>query len=118
MTNLSRAALVAVAVASASPAAAFERITDRAAFVEAIRDRALTRLAVNLRVTPEGRIEGRAFGQQVTGTWDWRDGYFCREMRTRVRDVPANCQTVERQGNVLRFTSDRGTGDSADLRLR
>jgi hypothetical protein len=120
MTLASPAALVlTLALAGLSaPAAAFDRIADRDAFVQAVRDKALTRLAVNLRVTPEGRIEGRAFGQQVTGTWSWREGYFCREMRTRVRDVPANCQLVERAGDVLRFTSDRGRGDSAELRLR
>jgi hypothetical protein len=34
-------------------------------------------------------------------------------------EIPYNCQLVEeRGGEVMRFTVDRGTGDSASFRLR
>lgn len=107
-----------VAVALPGAALSFERVSDRSAFVNLIGGRALTTVAVNLKVTPDGAIAGRAFGQDVTGSWTWRNGLFCREMRTAVRDVPANCQLVEQNGSTLRFTSDAGKGASAKLRLR
>lgn len=115
-----RPLLIAAAVAAAMPAAvmAFERVKDRGTFVGLVSGRALTSMAVSLRVTPEGGITGRAFGQDVTGSWTWRDGLFCREMKTRARGLPTNCQVVERQGDTLRFIADAGTGATADLRLR
>ena len=69
-------------------------------------------------VTENGKITGRAFGQKVTGDWNWRDGYFCRDLFVGGDELGANCQMVQVQGNTVRFTSDRGTGQFADLRLK
>jgi hypothetical protein len=33
-------------------------------------------------------------------------------------DLGYNCQEVKTNGSQLRITSDKGTGDSADFRLR
>lgn len=95
----------------------FRPITDRSAFVEAVADRALTRLGVRLHVTPAGGIGGRAFGLEAVGRWEWRDGYFCREIAAGTFRSPMDCQRVLRAGSTLRFVADRGRGDSADLRL-
>ncbi|MEO0860010.1 MAG: dihydrodipicolinate reductase [Pseudomonadota bacterium] len=101
-----------------TPAAAFEPIGSRDAFVSLVQGRQLSGDGVRLTVTPDGGIGGRAFGFRVTGSWRWEGGYFCRTINTAVRKLPDNCQTVARDGNVLRFTADRGAGDSADLRIR
>lgn len=102
----------------ATPAAAFEAVTGRDAFVALVAGKRLTGDGVSLRVSPDGLIAGRGFGLRVTGTWEWRDGLFCRTLDTALRDFPLNCQTVAVQGDVVRFRADRGTGDVADLRLR
>lgn len=104
----------------ASPALAeFERVKERESFVSLIQNRALTRLGIRLQVTQDGRIKGRAFGQNVSGAWDWNGGYFCRDLYVNGDVLDAeNCQTVEVRGNTLRFTSDKGQGDFADLRLK
>lgn len=96
----------------------FTRITDKAQFVAAVQGRNLTSTAVRLNVKPDGRIEGRAFGFAVTGTWSWQDGYFCRTLDTATQDFPMNCQQVETDGTSIRFTADKGTGDVANLRIR
>ncbi|MCK0167860.1 dihydrodipicolinate reductase [Jannaschia sp. S6380] len=100
------------------PAAAFEAVTSRDAFVALTAGKRLMGDGVSLQVLPDGRITGRGFGLRVSGTWAWRDGLFCRTLDTALRDFPLNCQTVAIQGDVLRFRADRGTGDVADLRLR
>jgi hypothetical protein len=100
------------------PALAFDRVADRSAFVALVQGRTLTTMGVALRVLPEGRIEGRAFGADVQGRWQWRDGFFCRELFAAGRAYPLNCQTVAVQGERLRFTADKGTGDRAELKLR
>lgn len=100
------------------PAAAFEAVTTRDAFLSLVQDRTLSGDGVSLRVAADGSIAGRGFGLRVTGTWDWQDGLFCRTLDTALRDFPRNCQTVARDGDVIRFVADRGTGDTADLRIR
>jgi hypothetical protein len=109
---------LALLLLAAAPAAAFERVASRDAFVALTQGRALTALGIRLNVSPEGGITGRAFGRDVSGSWTWEGGFFCRTLSAGDRDLPRNCQLVERRGDVLRFTADRGAGDTADLRLR
>lgn len=116
-----RIAFALIALFAALPAAAseFERVQDRDNFVSLIKDRSLTRFGISLRVSQNGEITGRAFGKDISGDWSWNQGYFCRDLFADgdVLDIE-NCQTVKVRGNTLRFTSDRGQGDSADLRLK
>lgn len=111
---------VCIATLAAGPAAAeFKRVTDRDNFVSLVKDRNLTRLGVRLNVTDSGQIIGRAFGQKVSGAWNWSSGYFCRDLYVNGEILDGdNCQTVEVRGDTVRFTSDKGTGDFADLRLK
>ncbi|MEM9342854.1 MAG: dihydrodipicolinate reductase [Pseudomonadota bacterium] len=96
----------------------FQRIAGKGTFVRIIQQGDLSRLGIRLKVRPDGQITGRAWGRNVTGQWSWRDGYFCRNLFWGKREVGPNCQEVKVGGNMVRFTSDRGNGDFADLRLR
>ncbi|MEM9433722.1 MAG: dihydrodipicolinate reductase [Pseudomonadota bacterium] len=100
--------------AAAEPA----RIDTRDQFVQTVEGRNLTLFGIRLVVTPDGVIDGRAFGRDVKGQWQWRDGFFCRDLYWGTRDLGPNCQEVRLNGNKIRFTSDRGTGQYADLTLR
>ena len=114
-------ALAATAVLSLSglPAAAeYARIQDKSDFVAAVKGKRLTRLLVNLQVTPGGAIAGKGAAWQITGSWSWKDGYFCRTLVWGGKDLGYNCQVVMRDGAKIRFTSDKGTGESAVLTLR
>lgn len=107
----------------ALPAAAesFSRISDRDDFLQAVQGRELRlgMFGIALQVEPDGDIRGRALGWDVTGKWEWQDGYFCREMDWSGYPIPKNCQLVEARGDEeIRFTVDRGTGDSASFKLR
>ena len=114
--------LLAVAIVSlglAAPVAAeFVPVRNGTEFTKLIEDKRLTRMGIKLTVTPSGDIEGRAFGRPVTGDWSWRDGYFCRDLYWGETELGYNCQMVARSGSALRFISDRGQGQSADLYLR
>lgn len=97
----------------------FQRIDGRDGFLSVVKDRDLTRLGIRVKVTDRGQIVGRAFGQKVTGAWSWQNGYFCRDLYWAGSELDlGNCQLVEVNGNTVRFTSDKGTGDYADLRLK
>ncbi len=117
--RLLQVVLAALALVAAAPAMAdFEKITDRAQFESLISNNALGRLGIELQVTPAGDIRGSAFGQPVRGQWSWEGEYFCRDLAWGDTEFDYNCQEVARDGNALRFTSDRGAGRSANLYLR
>lgn len=111
---------VLVGLMAATPAFAdgFDKIDDRDTFVSVIEDKKLTRFGINLTVSPGGQIAGRAFGRSVTGEWRWQSGYFCRDLYWGKRDLGPNCQAVKIQGETIRFISDQGTGQFADLVLK
>lgn len=113
------AALVLPPPASAG-AQEFQAVRDRSDFLNLVqgRDLSLPLFRIRLSVQPDGRIEGSALGWGVTGKWTWQDGYFCREMDWSGKPIPWNCQLVEeRAGRELRFTVDRGQGESARFKL-
>ncbi|MEM1236252.1 MAG: dihydrodipicolinate reductase [Pseudomonadota bacterium] len=118
--SASRMFLGLAIMALAAPVAAMEKIDQREVFIDALDGRDLTiRLyALTLTVTDDGNITGRAAGRDVTGDWKWEDGYFCRQMMWGSREIPYNCQLVELEGDRMRFTTDRGTGDNAVFRMR
>ena len=115
-------ALLALALtAFAAPALAdYERVTDQSTFLQLVSGKQLTNRLYNLAlaVTPDGAIAGSAMGWDVTGSWSWQNGYFCREMNWGGDPIPYNCQLVEVDGPDMRFTTDQGAGDSASFRLR
>jgi hypothetical protein len=113
-------ALTSSLVATAVEAQAYERIATRDEFVAAVKDRDLRigLLGITLKVQPDGTITGNAMGWPVTGTWEWQDGFFCREMDWSGTPIAYNCQLVERRGENIRFTVDKGKGDSARFALR
>lgn len=111
-------ALLLTATPAISGADDFHRIAERESFLKLVSNRALTRLGIRLQVTQDGQIKGRAFGRKVTGDWRWQAGYFCRDLFVGGDELGANCQMVQVKGNTIRFTSDRGQGIYADLRIR
>jgi hypothetical protein len=99
----------------------FEPVKDKDDFLSLVQNRELRigLYSLSLNVLPDGQIKGSALGWDITGNWQWRDGYFCREMDWSGMPIEYNCQLVEAQGaERMRFTVDKGAGDSATFRLR
>lgn len=118
MRNLAIAFCVAFAGFAAPAFAEFQQITSRADFLALVGNKTLTRPLVKLQVLPDGRISGTGAAWEVTGKWSWENGYLCRSLEWGGDDLGFNCQEVRSNGTKLRITSDRGTGDSAEFRLR
>jgi hypothetical protein len=112
------ASFVAMLASATAALAEPTRVTEADEFSSGIVGRELTTLGVRLIVQPDGSITGKAFGRTVTGSWDWQQGYFCRELMYGQEPLAANCQMVTIDGNRVKFTSDRGTGQTANLRIR
>lgn len=119
---------VAAFVWSAAPTAAkaqqYQIITDQSQFLGLVGGKILTvkapfylRNTIRLVVRRDGDIQGKALGYDLTGSWRWQDGFFCRQMDWEGTEIPYNCQQVQYNGDRVRFVSDRGTGDRADFAL-
>lgn len=120
MSKLLFALPLALTLAMPASAQGFRPVVDRSEFLSLVSNRTLNiRIyGLSLSVLPSGQITGKALGSDITGSWSWQNGYFCREMDWGGDPIPYNCQLVEVSGNDLRFTTDQGAGDSAVLRLR
>ena len=104
----------------ATSATAQETLTQRGEFLKAVAGHILEirLLRVQLEVSDRGTLTGKACGRGVTGTWEWKDGFFCRSMTWGDRELAYNCQQVATDGTSLIFTSDKGSGRSAKFALR
>lgn len=122
MKTLIASAVFLATMGSPSVAKAeYRPVTSKAEFLSLMGQRNLSNrlYGINLKVSSDGQIVGTGAGWEVTGSWDWQDGYFCREMNWGGDPIPYNCQLVEiRNGNEMRFTVDQGAGDSASFMLR
>ena len=118
---MKKIALAAVLTVLGTQAIAdYRPVTDQGEFLQLISGKQLTNRLYNLTiaVNPSGQITGNAMGWDITGSWAWQNGYFCREMAWGGDPIPYNCQLVEVNGDEMRFTVDQGAGDSASFRLR
>lgn len=114
-------ALLALLLPLPALANTYQPIRDRSAFLSLIDGKELRIGLYNLslKLTPDGKIVGKALGWGITGSWSWEGGYFCRDMDWSGYAIERDCQLVEeRNGKELRFTVNRGKGDSASFRLR
>ncbi len=119
MRRFTLTVLAAAAAMSATAAIAeFSKVEKQDEFIALVNGKELKRPFINLEVTPDGSISGYGAAWPVTGSWTWADGYFCRDLYWDGDALGYNCQEVKASGNRIRFTSDKGTGDSAEFRLR
>ena len=113
--------LILATAAAPAVAESYAPVQDKDSFVALVQGKELrNRLyGVRLNVMEGGTIAGSAIGWDIVGTWTWQDGYFCRELSWGGDPLGYNCQLVEARGDDrVRFTVDRGAGDSASFRLR
>ncbi len=102
---------------ASSASAELKKLNTFEEFLSYVQGKTLSRPLIKLTVTSDGRIAGRGAKWDVEGNWRWQDGYFCRDLYWGGDALGYNCQEVRAQGNRIKFTSDRGAGQSAVFRL-
>lgn len=119
MRVLSMSYATATAIFAGTAAMAeFSKVDDQEEFIALVKGKELKRPFVNLEVREGGEISGYGAAWPVTGKWTWREGYFCRDLFWAGDPLGYNCQEVQATGDRIKFTSDKGEGDSAEFRLR
>ena len=117
--NQTLSVIAALTFAAATPAAAgFYKVNSAEEFRAIVEGKTLTRPLVRIKVSSNGSISGRGATWDLSGNWTWKNGYFCRSLEWGGDDLGYNCQEVKASGGKIRFTSDQGSGDSADFSLR
>lgn len=104
---------------SATPAMAWERISDEDALAERVVGRTLVNEAGSSWVVrANGRIEGNWDGQAMTGIWEWHSGLFCRNVVVGGQQSGTDCQVLEVRGDSLRVIRDQGRGETSVVTIR
>ena len=94
------------------------RIKQQDLFIELTEGKKLKRFMIELSVEKNGTITGIGAGTEVTGSWNWKDGYFCRSLSWGNRDLATDCQLVELKRKKLYFTSQQGQGATAGFSIQ
>jgi hypothetical protein len=108
---------------SAGQNSQFIPIKSKAEFVKAIEKKVLRRRFVELRVSTNGTINGKAAFKSVTGLWDWdmapsNNFHFCRSLNWgNTKSWERSCQVVliDSQLNRIRFMSESGKYADFDI---
>lgn len=109
--------IVATAAASAA-SAEMTKVNSQKDFVCLVAGKKLTRPFVKIEVAQDGNITGKGVTWEITGDWTWKDGYFCRNLFWGGDTLGYNCQEIKVKDGLVRFTSDRGEGDSAEFKMK
>lgn len=65
----------------------------------------------------DGTLGGNFDGTDVTGTWTWENGFFCREGMLGDFEIEYDCQIIEINGNTMRGTTKQGSGPTVEVIL-
>lgn len=64
-------------------------------------------------INADGTLTGFFGGADLAGTWEWRDGAWCRELSAGPRGpAPEDCQVWVARDGAFDVTRDRGAGGS------
>ena len=117
MRKLSLTLGCAAALIAGSASADLAMISSQSDFLRLIAGKTLSRPLIKIEVSEDGSISGKGARWAATGDWMWRDGFFCRSLYWGGSELGYNCHEVRASEGRVRFTSDRGAGDSADFKL-
>lgn len=91
---------------------AWRRVETEEMFRQAFADKVLISEGMRFTIHSDGRISGRIGNSLLTGTWHWRDRYFCRTAELDGENLGLDCEIIEMLGNQMRYTRDEGNGDT------
>ncbi|QPH53996.1 hypothetical protein [Pontivivens ytuae] len=88
----------------------WRRILTRADFRAACAGRTFRIGPDQFTIHADGRLTGRFDGLDLIGTWTWEDGLFCRTATLGTEDLGEDRETIEVNGNRMRYRGDGGHG--------
>lgn len=93
-----------------------KQITSEADFVAKVADKKMVLEGTDnfVMINSNGTIGGNFGGSALAGTWEWRDGAWCRVLTAGPRGPsPEDCQIwADQGGGAYTVTRNRGEGSS------
>ncbi len=69
----------------------------------------------NANGSMSGHLEN---GKTFAGAWKWHKGFVCRNARIGGSELGTDCQKIEFDGKRMRYTRNRGRGESSIMILK
>mgnify|MGYP000023229086 CR=1 FL=1 len=105
--------LALIVAALASPVAAdFKRIKSEKQMRQLVAGKKVVSGNGYTVVNPDGTLTGKFGGKKFSGTWKWSGKFWCRNGTLGGKEIGSDCQVWEIDGNKLRYTRNKGKGDS------
>lgn len=102
-------ALFGLAVTQASA----EEIESKNKFLELVADKKLTQGETWVKILKDGVVEGKGpEAGKISGTWEWKGKYYCRDIVIDDVPLPHDCQAVSITGDSVTFAHKDGSGIS------
>lgn len=86
----------------------FTRIESESQFLELAVGKTLYLGDTTALALADGRLIVMFKGKEITGSWAWKDGYFCRVLQSY--STKEDCQLWEYDGEGFQVTRDKGAG--------
>ena len=124
MIRLFVSIIFGLVISAGAATAEYAAVEDRNEFMRIVGGRTLvlTRPGITrpiaIQVQRNGSLTGEARGYELNGAWQWTDGRFCRQMDWGGFNVRFSCQAVSKNGDTLKFVSDRGLFRTAYFELQ
>ena len=88
----------------------FTPITERAEFVSLIEGKKFRGDGNWWTISGDGQMFGNFKKGRLEGTWEWRDGAWCRTYELAGKTKEENCQNIAVKGKQVMFIKDRAEG--------
>ncbi len=87
-------------------------ITDEDAFRSYAVDRPMGFGIGDQVIHGDGSVTGEVYGPgRFTGSWEWRDGFYCRVLDMGGNETPEDCMVVQKvDDETMRMVRERGQG--------
>ncbi len=96
-----------------APSVSAEVIENKAKFMNLIVDKKLVQGETWVTIHKDGTVEGKGpKGGSISGTWEWKDRYYCRRIVIVGEVMPHDCQLVSIADDTVTFTHKDGAGVS------
>lgn len=90
-----------------------EEIQNKEKFMNLIVGKKLVQGDTWVTIHKDGTVEGKGpKGGSISGSWEWKDRYYCRDIVIVGEVMPHDCQVVSVEGNSVTFTHKDGAGVS------
>ena len=119
LKKIAAVSMLAITV-SQSPATAsdFKRVKAKSDFANIFVDRKGVASWGWVASQSDGTIVGKVNGERASGSWEWKNGFWCRTISWGSAEMPYDCQAVFHKNGTGVFIRNKGQGEQTVVKLQ